>query len=105
MTLRIINMDCIDFNTVWEHCERKAARFPHYNRALDYVYDAYDAARKNKLRFSRHNWTLRDNRLGCIMRPCRASDFPDPATLEEAREQLAHEVWGDAVRRYNVATL
>lgn len=105
MPLQTFNLDCVSIEEIFNHAEVWRARSTQYIKIDNgMVYDSYRRARANGLRFNRKTNVMRDNRLGILSRPTNPSEW-DEATPEEAREQLCHEIWCDAVRAYNVATM
>jgi len=73
-----------------------------YQRAYDiFLGVAYKAAIRNKLRFDRSRWTMRDNRLGVLEQPTNLSDWPE-CTYEDAINSMARKVWSNACRLQNL---
>ena len=62
--------------------------------------DAYNACRAHNLRYDRVSNILRDDRLGVLSRPSNPSEWQE-ATLSEARDWIAREVWCKAVGDFN----
>jgi hypothetical protein len=77
-------------------------RRENYRRAYDiFLRVAYNAAIKNKLRFDRSKWTMRDDRLGVIEKPTNLSDWPE-CTYRDAKNSMAREIWSTACRLQNL---
>lgn len=90
------------FSQVWDLAVSATFRSPQYIKALDYLPDAYSAAERANLRYDCATNIMSDNRLGELARPSNPSEW-EPASKDDAKEYLARRVWGDAVRRFNVA--
>lgn len=100
MPLQTINLDCVSWERIWNYSQERCARFPHYRGAQANLYDAYQAARRNKLRFNRKTHVLRDDRLGVISRPKDPMGLAE-ASVDAARLELISRIWCDAVRAHN----
>lgn len=102
MTLQTIKLaDHVSLGALFDHCEKRRTAAPRYEMICNRrILDAYNAARKENLRFHRKTNILRNNRLGILSRPVTPYEWPE-ATRDEAREALMDEVWCQAVSAFN----
>lgn len=87
---------------VLTYAQEKRARYAQYSGVTDlHINAALCRAMRDGLRYDLQPNVTR-NRYGWTSKPSSPSDWT-PFTPTQARDALAHEIWCDAVRAYNVA--
>jgi len=84
--------------------KQRRNRSPHYNAIKDdRIRASFCRAIGYNLRYSRDTNIMRDS-SGWLSKPSSPSEWPE-ATLAEAQEYIANEIWCSAVTKYNNDTM
>lgn len=97
MVKRILTMDAMTFQIVWDYAAPRADLYPG---ALSHIPAMYRRAESRRLSYDRARNIMRDE-TGILSMPVEPSSWTE-ATVDDAREYLARHIWAKAVRADNL---